>query len=388
MSLLDHCTTDIEQMIIAQYEEDTSQSYSAIASSIDMHRTTVSRAIKRVTNRAALHGYSPEHDMVHVTPDTHVLKGTSTLYDEYGAIKQQWVKTNLKLDAQLEALQAAVEGLKEDIPASRPVPLQNRIYNADLLSLVTFSDHHLGMLAWSEEGGANWNLETAENMLVDCFSAMMDSSPNAETCIINNLGDFLHYDGLTPQTPTHRNPLDSDSRFPKIVRSAIRVIRQIVQMALERHRYVHIKMVEGNHDIASSVWLRELFEVLYEVDPRVTVDTSPKPYQTYKFGDVMLGFHHGHCRKSAQLPLLFASEFSYDWGHTKYRIAHVGHRHHQEIKEYSGMTVEQHSTLAAKDAHASRGGYGHNRRATCITYHRHFGEVARNYVSPEMLGYV
>jgi hypothetical protein len=56
-----------------------------------------------------------------------------------------------------------------------------------------------------------------------------------------------------------------------------------------------------------------------------------------------------------------------------------------EEKEHSGMTVIQHSTLAARDAYASRGGWMSERHVTSITYSDKYGQVARNTVTPEML---
>ncbi|MGZ8339159.1 MAG: hypothetical protein ACXW2U_05540 [Telluria sp.] len=49
------------------------------------------------------------------------------------------------------------------------------------------------------------------------------------------------------------------------------------------------------------------------------------------------------------------------------------------------MKVIQHSTLAPRDAYASRGGWMSERECTAITYHAKFGQVARNTVTPEML---
>ena len=49
------------------------------------------------------------------------------------------------------------------------------------------------------------------------------------------------------------------------------------------------------------------------------------------------------------------------------------------------MILEQHPTLSAKDAYASRGGYSSKRAAKIITYHKEHGEVGRNTLSPEMI---
>jgi len=49
------------------------------------------------------------------------------------------------------------------------------------------------------------------------------------------------------------------------------------------------------------------------------------------------------------------------------------------------MHVEQHQTLAAPDAYASRGGWMSGRSAKLITYHKEFGEIGRSAITPEML---
>ncbi len=111
------------------------------------------------------------------------------------------------------------------------------------------------------------------------------------------------------------------------------------------------------------------------------------PYYIWSHGKVMLAFHHGHMKKMEGLPLLFASQFPKVWGDAAVRIAHTGHRHHgqEQSKEYSGMTVIQHPTLAARDAYAARGGWMSERSVTAITYHSAYGQVARTTVTPEML---
>lgn len=50
------------------------------------------------------------------------------------------------------------------------------------------------------------------------------------------------------------------------------------------------------------------------------------------------------------------------------------------------MTVEQHQTLAARDAYASRGGWLSGRSAKVITYHEKYGEVGRSTINFEMIG--
>jgi hypothetical protein len=82
---------------------------------------------------------------------------------------------------------------------------------------------------------------------------------------------------------------------------------------------------------------------------------------------------------------VFASKFREIFGKTKYSYAHLGHRHHIQVKESNIMLVEQHRTLSAPDAYASRGGWLSNRDAKVITYSKKYGEVSRISVTPEIL---
>lgn len=313
----------------------------------------------------------------------YIIKGVSTYFDAQGNQRGQWIKTRLDDEQRQEALRAAAAELAASIPPlppSQPPALTIR----QLLNLYIFTDYHLGMLAWHKEGGQDWDLEIAEALLLRAFRHMIDQAPAAHTAIIGQLGDFLHYDGFKALTPASGHVLDADSRFPKVVMVAVRVLRAIVAMALERHEKIIVLLAEGNHDEASSVWLRAMFKALFDNDPRVIVEDSPLPFYAYQHGKVMLAFHHGHKVKMDSLPGLFAAQFRQMWGETTMAYGHSGHWHHEIVKEFGGIKWTQHPTLAARDAYASRGGYHAERATNVITYHERFGQVGTLTVKPEM----
>jgi hypothetical protein len=281
-------------------------------------------------------------------------------------------------------MRAAFDAMSDELP--RMLPSEKPPQTSDALcNVFTLTDSHVGALCWGQEGGADWDLKIAERVLTGCFEHMVRSAPKAGTAVVAQLGDFLHQDGISPVTPTSGHLLDADGRFSKVVQVAVRLLRRVVDFALAHHGRVVVLMAEGNHDLSSSIWLRTMFKALYENEPRVEVIDSPLPYYVYQHGLTMLCWHHGHLKKPDQLPILFASQFAQVWGATTKRYAHCGHRHHVEEKEHSGMVVIQHPTLTARDAYAARGGWIAERQATAITYHREFGQVARNTVTPEMV---
>lgn len=351
------------------------------AKALGITHPTILRSMKRLRQNAAKRGYSPDHDMVHPVPDGYIAKGVSTYYDKDGKPRGQWVKSAIDRDKQNEIMQAVYKGMADDLPRVGPVRRSTSFLNTELLNCYVISDYHFGMLSWSDETGADWDLDIAEKTLVRWFEQAIAQSPDTEKAVFAQLSDLLHYDGFDAVTPESKHLLDADGRFPKLVRTVIRVIRQVIDMLLAKHRYVHIVMCDANHDPVSQVWLREWLSVIYENEPRITVDTSPSPYNAFEFGKVALFFHHGHKRGMGNVSEVFASQFREMFGRTKHAFAHVGHRHHLDIKENNLMIVEQHRTLAAPDAYAARGGWTSGRDAKVITYHAEHGEVGRVTVS-------
>jgi hypothetical protein len=309
------------------------------------------------------------------------LRGTSTLYGEDGKAKLQWVKTSVDQQRMEETQRAALKALCEEI---KPLPIVKapRHLNKELATLYTMTDCHVGMLAWDKETGEDWDLEVAETCLTGVLSQMIAAAPASRVGVLNQLGDFLHFDSLAPMTPTNHHILDADSRYQKVVTVAVRILRKVISAMLLKHEKVHVEMKEGNHDPAGSVWLRVMFAQLYASNPRVSINLSPNPYTMLTHGTTLLGFYHGHLTKLSQLPILYAAQFPKEWGSTEFRYIHTGHKHHTDEKEHPGVKIVQHPTLAAPDAYAARGGWLSKRQATSMTYHVSRGEVGRQTFIP------
>lgn len=334
--------------------------------------------------RLARQGWSPEHDMTKTVPDGFHLKGTSTLYGKDGEQKMQWVKSSIDHERQAELMKEAVKALALDIKPAKALPAPAHTHSS-LLNCYVITDYHLGMNAWAEETGAAWDMKIAEDTLVGWFGAAIAQAPDSNTGVFAQLGDLLHWDGIQAVTPTSGHVLDADTRFQKLVRVAISVIRRVTAMLLQKHERVVLLMAEGNHDLASSAWLRELFAALYADEPRIEVITRPDPYYCIEHGRTSLFFHHGHKKRMDSLETVFIAKFREVFGRTKHSYAHTGHLHHNVLRETNTMQIEQHRTLAAPDSHASRGGWMSGRDAKVITYHAEHGEVGRIIVSADML---
>ena len=317
-------------------------------------------------------------------PAGQVVKGVSALVDGQGREVAKWIKTTADAEAQLAAMRAAVEAFKEEIPRAAPVaaPMATK---ADLLNFYAVTDAHLGALSWREETGADWDLVIAEKLIVDWFAAAIELAPEAEVGVLAQMGDLAHYDGMESKTPTSGHILDADSRFQKVVRVIIRILRRVVAMLLDKHGRVHIIMADANHDPASGAWLREMFAAFYDGEPRVTVDSTASTYYVVEHGKTSLFVHHGHRRNIGNVDSVFAGKYREIYGRTQFSYAHLGHLHSDELKTTNLMKVERHETLAAPDAYAANGGWISGRSAKVITYSARHGEVSRLTLSPQMV---
>lgn len=356
-----------------------------IAEKYGMHIRTVEARSGKLSRVGHGHG----RDYSDMVPDGYKVKGVSTLIGKDGEFKQAWLKTDQDKERQMELMRMAVEALCEDVKPVAPVPFSKsdlqRIHSQHLLNLYTVSDYHLGMLAWGEESGDDWDMSIARDLFYKWFGAAFEISPSARVGVINLLGDFAHFDGLEAVTNASGHVLDADTRYQKLVRYMIQMVKSVVSMALQKHEEVRLLIVQGNHDESGMIWLAEMFNSLYVDEPRVIVDTDPDVYKMIEHGKTSLFFHHGHKARFDAIEAVMISKYRETFGRTQYSYAHVGHLHHQKLVESRNMVIEQHRTLAAKDAYASRGGWLSKRSANVITYSDQYGEVSRLTISPEML---
>jgi|TARA_Y100000310_G_scaffold132889_1_gene131843 hypothetical protein len=325
-------------------------------------------------------------------PDPKTITKLATHYDAEGSVTQQWVAEKPELKAREAAWRAVAEELKKDIVRVEPAPAPSGVHpDNELLAGYPVGDHHVGMFSWVRETGGNYDTQIAENLLRGATDHLVRAVGPCGSALVAFLGDFLHYDSFEAITPTSRNTLDSDTRFPKMVQAAVRMMRYSVDAALRAHRRVKVIVEIGNHDLSSSVFLAECLRIAYENEPRVMVDTSPKHYHYHRHGNVLIGTHHGHGTHMKNLPLTMAADQRQHWGETEHRHWWTGHVHHGKTQpaisaqDYSGCTVESFRVLPPADAWAHQKGYRPIRGMQAIVYHSEHGEVARHTVHPNMM---
>lgn len=321
-------------------------------------------------------GWSPEHDWNKQVPDGYKIKGVSTLYVN-GQVRAQWVKSKEDYEKQQELIKEYITALNENLLKIEPKKFLLNCNN-NLLACYPLGDPHIGMLAWAEECGDNWDLKIAERVFCAAADYLIKSSPSCSECLLINLGDFFHTDNMQAITSRSGHSLDVDGRYAKMMRVGIKIIRQMIESALEHHEKVRVINVIGNHDDIGAQWLTAALANIYENESRFSIDENASPFHYYRFGKVLIGTHHGHTCKMDRLPLVMATDRNKDWGETEFRYWLTGHIHQDKVLDPGGCKIESFRTLAGKDSFASWGGWRSGQDSKAIIYHKDYGEVYRN----------
>lgn len=253
----------------------------------------------------------------------------------------------------------------------------NMFHQATVYSI---PDVHLGQYSWGREtGGKSYDLDIARQTVRGTFARLVANAPATGEAIVLGLGDYFHADGNDARTPKSGNALDVDSRFGKVQWVGAELVIEMVDMALQKHSHVTVKVLRGNHDPRGQETLTIALWFRYLGNPRVTVDRQPATHWFFQWGKVMIAAHHGHETKPESMPGVMAAYEPAMWGDTLYRYAYLGHLHHRMrgLDERSGAIWEVFQAITAKDAWNREQGHASGRSITAIVLDKEKGEVMR-----------
>ncbi|MBO6755488.1 MAG: hypothetical protein JJ902_04125 [Roseibium sp.] len=324
--------------------------------------------------------YGAEPGEVFKAADGHRVKGESALVDPDGRVIAKWVKT--AEDVEKSALHAA-EVLQNAFQDYRGVakPLPPPSHPAErLLTFYPLSDFHLGLYVWGQEtGGENWNLKKAVDQIYGRFRQLIPLTPSSGECVILGGGDLFHSDTYSNTTRNSGHALDVDGRWSKVLYAGGHLLCRIVELALQHHHKITVRVLPGNHDDQSAIAVAFFLAAHFRLEQRVEVDCDPSLFWWHRFGRVMLGATHGHTVKIAKMPAIMAHRRAEDWGRTSFRYIHGFHLHHsaKTATEGEGVITEIHQSPVPQDAWHFGSGFLSGRSVCGITYHYDAGEIGR-----------
>lgn len=335
--------------------------------------------------RPTLEGRIRQASLRGITPNpAQTIRATSTLLDGEGNVKLQWVKAENDR-ASPENLARIVKDAFSDAEPVKRIPPPKGPHRKDLMTVYPIGDHHVAMYSWAEETGADYDIKIADNLLTSAMSYLVENAPVCETALIVNVGDFFHVDNLKNETSRSGNTLDVDTRYAAMIRAGVKMLRSCIDTALSKHSRIKVINAVGNHDDIGALWLSLALSLLYEKNPRVTIETGPGKFHYHHFGKVLIGVTHGDTGKPERLAGVMAADKPDLWGKSAFRYWLTGHVHNRKQLELPGVMWETFRTLAPADAWANAAGYRAGRDMTSICFHSEYGEIGRNTFNVSML---
>jgi hypothetical protein len=271
-----------------------------------------------------------------------------------------------------DQIRDALEGLSHIPPISPPSYCDN-----DLLTLYPIADAHIGMLAWGKETGEDYDISIARNRLIDWMGRCVSSSPKSGTAVVLDVGDLLHADDQTNQTPKSKHALDVDTRHYRTVETTIAAMASAIEIAAAHHARVIVRILPGNHDVHSYLPILFALAERYRLNDRIEVQKIAGEFFVHQFGRVLLAGHHGDKAKAERMVMFLADQYAAIWGKTNYRYLWTGHLHHHKSADIGGVQWEQLRALTSRDAYAVAHSYTARAQLQAVTYHRDKGEIQR-----------
>jgi hypothetical protein len=380
---LEFCLTERQRQIVELSVKGLT--LRQIADEIGGNHTNIHKAIQAIKKRAAGRGYSPNDDLNHPTAPGFTTKRVSTAYGEDGSIKLQWHIQEPEKIALEEMVAQLTEGLKDELKGiHKPIP-KPKGTDDQLMSAFIIGDHHLGMYAWGEEAGEDWDVDKSQKILRDAVDRLVAASPNASTGLLVNLGDFFHIQDTTNSTPASKNLLDADGRWGRTIRAGVQLLKWVIIRMLQKYKYVKVINARGNHDPDAALFLNVTLQTYFENEKRVQILDNFSKFVWLRWGKNLIVTHHGDKINYARLHEAVTRNLRKEWGESRRTYCWLGHVHHQQVKELGGMTAESFGILPPTDAWHAESGYGADRSMTCIVLHEDHGEITRLRVNADEL---
>jgi hypothetical protein len=294
-------------------------------------------------------------------------------------VKIWWDKTKVE-QHEADLKQALVEVFSEIRGSVVDIGGAPAVSHDALLQYYPLADQHVGLLAWGKETGEeDYDLRIAEQRMRDVTEQLVVSAPAARHALIAGLGDYYHVDDQNFATPSSKHRLDGDGRHYKILKTGVRMQKDFINLALQRHEHVTVINLPGNHDPHAKMVLDIALSEAYVDHPRVTIIDTPSRWYFHQFGDNLIGQTHGDECKPAIMVLRMAEHPQ--WSACRHRQFYYGHFHRDQSDTHGSCRTICVPTLTSRDAWGAGKGFTSPKALVGITFHAQDGEIASQRVN-------
>lgn len=299
--------------------------------------------------------------------------------------------TNYHVSAELKKKESYVspeldiEQLKNDAKNYAPVyePIHHKDKIGGTLLEISLFDHHFGQLSWGEETGSqNYDISISHDLAhhaIDKIITRADWS-RIERILLVTGNDFFNVDTIL-NTTMGGTPQAEDGRWKKTYTRGRKLWVSIIEK-LMKHAPVDVINVLGNHGPQREYYLGDSLECWFHNCDSVTIDNSPQDRKYYTYGNVLLGFTHGHKEVKNTLPTLMATQEPEKWSKSKFREWHLGHWHaasgkiFQVLDEDHGVRQLVLPSLVPLDDWHSGKGYSALRQTIAMEWSKENGQIS------------
>lgn len=208
--------------------------------------------------------------------------------------------------------------------------------------------------------------------LLDTLLYKAYQSNNLEEIAFVVGSDMLHTDNFFNQT-TKGTQQETSIRWNEAFDLAFDIYVQSINKLKQFCKKLTIILVAGNHARTKEYYLAFALSKYFETEPNIVFDISIAPRKVFTYGNTFIGLHHGNT-KIESLPIVFAKEFTEQWGKTKYHEIKVGDKHHFMEKDYHGVRIKQLPACSNPDTwHNDNNFVTSEQSAICSIYDREKG---------------
>lgn len=242
-------------------------------------------------------------------------------------------------------------------------PTKLKANNNEVLLEISCPDLHFG----------KGSLEEISDIFIQAVWSLVEKAEKfgIDRILLPIGNDALNSEGKR-RTTTGGTPQDDSSPWYTTFRNYISTMIATINVLSESYP-VDVLVVPGNHDHEVSFYAGEAIRTYFYNNRNVQVNNNYGYRKYYEYGVNMLLFTHGDSEKTADLPLIMATEQPEMFARTKFRETHLGHFHKEMLNEFRGVKVRFLPSLCSTDDWHTKMGYSHQKAAQAYLWNKKTG---------------
>jgi len=236
-----------------------------------------------------------------------------------------------ELIAQKSFLQELLTYKLPVFPKVNPVHL-NSVSTEKVCGVISLQDLHFGK-------PGNENMAEVMDIALTYLVGKAYRNYHLDKIILIIGPDTLNMDTFDGTT-TKGTPVENSEVATKAYLKAFDAVCNAVDKLKQFCENLEVVFIPGNHDRLSSYHMIHASSQVFKKDTDITFNVEYAERKVIMYGKNMIAVEHGDV-SSKNNPLVYAVEFSTEWGNSEHRMLYTGHYHGRKTKEVITENEEQ-----------------------------------------------